>query len=199
MHNLTQKLTHIHTYRGERESAGSSDCWIIQKWKGMIDVGRFISTPFKRSLLAPAPNRPSGLCSSKPGMDLAFLVMLFGTRVALFCGRGTSGGGWDSTPVFAPYPIIESCMLFWARSTKCFTHEELGVKNPGSQFDVAGKPEGLQISLAGCSYTQEHMSLKDKHILNGKSTYSLIVTDALLASFISLWKLCLNVKVHGLQ
>ncbi|TNN54008.1 hypothetical protein EYF80_035776 [Liparis tanakae] len=88
-----------------------------------------------------APNRPSGLCSSKPGVDLAFLVRLFGTRVALFCGGGTSGGGWDSTPVFAPYPIIESCMLFRAPSTKCLTHEELGVKNLGSQFDVAGKPE----------------------------------------------------------
>ena len=74
-------------------------------------------------------------------MDLAFLVRLSGTRVALFCGGGTSSGGWDSTPVFAPYPIIESCVLFWAQSTKCLTHEELGVKNLGSQFDVAGKPE----------------------------------------------------------
>ena len=158
---------HTHTYGGEGEWASSSDCWIIQKWKCMIDVGRFISTPFKRSLLAPAPNRPSGLCSSKPGMDLAFLVGLFGTRVALFCGRSTSGGGWDSTPVFAPYPIIESWMLFWAPSTKYLTHEELGVKNLGSRFDVAGKPEGLWISPAGCTYMQEHMSLKDKHSWNG--------------------------------
>lgn len=57
------------------------------------------------------------------------------------------------------------------------------MKNLGSQFDVAGKPEGLQISPAGCSYTQEHMSLKDKYTLNGRSTYSFIVTDALLAFF----------------
>ena len=103
--------------------------------------GTFHFHTFKRSLLASAPNRPSGLYSSKPGMDLAFLVMLPETRVALFCGGGTGGSGWDSTPVFAPYPIIESCMLFWARGTKCLTHEELRVKNFGSQFDVAGKPE----------------------------------------------------------
>lgn len=48
--------------------------------------GAFHFHTFKRSLLAPAPNRPSGLHSSKPGMDLAFLVRLFGTRVALFYG-----------------------------------------------------------------------------------------------------------------
>lgn len=145
--------------------------------------GTFHFHTFKRSLLASAPNRPSGLYSSKPGMDLAFLVMLSETRVALFCGRGTGGGGWDSTPVFAPYPIIESCMLFWARSTKCLTHEELGVKNFGSQFDVAGKPESLWISLAGCRYTQEHITLKDKGMWNGRSAYRSAVTDTLEVSF----------------
>lgn len=78
----------------------------------MIDVGRFISTPFKRFLLVPPTNRPSGFCSSKPGMDLLFLARVCGTRGALYCGRGTSGRGWGSTPVFAPYSVIESCMLF---------------------------------------------------------------------------------------
>lgn len=145
--------------------------------------GTFHFHTFKRSLFAPAPNRPSGLYSSKPGMDLAFLVWLPGTRVALFCGGGTSGGGWDSTPVFAPYPIIESCMLFWAQSTKCLTHEELGVKNLGSRFDVAGKAENPWISLAGCRYTQKHMTLKDKHKWNGRSLCNSILTGALWASF----------------
>lgn len=32
-------------------------------------------------------------------------------------------------------------MLFWASSTKYLTHEELGLKNLGSQFDVAGNAE----------------------------------------------------------
>lgn len=131
--------------------------------------GTFHFHTFKRSLLAPAPNRPSGLCSSKPGMDLAFLVVLSGTRVALFWGTGTSGGGWDSTPVFAPYPIIESCSYFELGAQSASLMRGSGLKNLGSQFDVAGKPEGLQISPAGCSYTQEHMSLKHKHFLNRRS------------------------------
>lgn len=114
--------------------------------------GTFHFHTFQRSLLAQAPNRPSGLCSSKPVTDLAFLVGLRGTRVALFFDRegGTRAAVWDRTPVFAPYPIIGSCELFWAVSTKWLTHEELVWRILAPVLMWLESLKNLWISPPGC-------------------------------------------------
>lgn len=80
--------THAESHRGPQESRGSQ--WQLNNsGVEMHDwCGTFHFHTFKRSLLAPAANRPSALRSSKLGSDLAFPVRLPGTRVALCSWRG---------------------------------------------------------------------------------------------------------------
>lgn len=160
--------------------------------------GTFHFHTFKRSLLALVPNRPSGLCSSKPVMELAFLVGLCGTRVALFCGGGTSADGWDSTPVFAPYPIIESCMLFWAQGTKCLTHEELGGRILAPSLMWLGSLKTCGSARQGADILQ-NIWLSKANIRNGRSTSSSIVAEALLVFFTLSFKFCLHFIPYTLQ
>lgn len=133
------------------------------------------------------PNRPSGLCSSKPSMDLAVLVGLCETRVALFCGRGTSADGWDSTPVFAPYPIIESCMLFWAQGTKCLTHEELKGRILAPSLMWLGSLKTCGSARQGADILQ-NIWLSKANIWNGASS---VVAKTVLAIFTLSLKICL--------
>lgn len=76
--------------------------------------GTFHFHTFKRSLLAPAANRPSALRGSKLGSDPAFLVRLPGTRVALCSWRGPRRC-WLRlhTCVCSFPPIAESCMSYF--------------------------------------------------------------------------------------
>lgn len=46
-HRQTQTLYTRPYPGGSRQELGSGGCWIIQKWKCMIDVGHLISTPLK--------------------------------------------------------------------------------------------------------------------------------------------------------
>lgn len=107
--------------------------------------GTFHFHTFQRSLLAQAPNRPSGLCSSKPVTDGAFLVGLRGTRVALFFDGGVGEG--SSRRCLGSHTCVCSLPNNWELWAILSCEHKVAhswgtrAKNLGPRFNVAGKPE----------------------------------------------------------